>query len=146
MSKLPDWPTRLDAYFRTACSVPFSYDSGVGLDCCTFTFGAIRAMTGNTLGLCFQGTYRSVREARIVMRNYCGRPSVAISIAKLMQEAGYPWTPVRFAQRGDVGLMPNGGSVLFGVVDLNGRDLIGVGANGLCRLPLNALCTLWRVG
>lgn len=145
--KLPDWATRLDGYIAAAASMPFSYDPAMGLDCCTFTFGAIHAQTGIAIGQRFAGTYRSKRESLVAMKNYCGRPSLGLAIAKLMSENKFDRRPPMFAQRGDALLVPNGPSgEFFGILDLNGRDVLSVGEHGVRRVPLSIRCRAWRIG
>lgn len=145
--RLPDWATRLDAYIAAALSMPFSYDPAMGLDCCRFTWGAIHAQTGNTIGQQFVGTYRSKRESLVAMKNYCGRASLLWSIVKLMDENKFdrrrgPF----FAQRGDVLLVPNGpGGDFLGIMDLNGRDVLSVGEHGIKRVPVSKFCRAWRI-
>ena len=43
LTRLRDWPERLDALLRSRASVPFEWGRN---DCCTFVADAIEAMTG----------------------------------------------------------------------------------------------------
>lgn len=144
--RLSDWATRLDAYIAAAASMPFSYNSAMGLDCCRFTFGAIHAQTGKAIGLSFAGTYSTKREALATMTRYCGKPSLSMSINKLMNEHGFDHTPVMYAKRGDAVLAPNGPRThFFGILDLNGRDVLSVGEYGVRRVPVSIRCRAWRI-
>jgi hypothetical protein len=146
MSKLPDWATRLDAYIAAAATMPFSYNSAMGLDCCSFTFGAIYAQTGIAVGLRFAGVYRTRRESMLTMKAYCGKASLGLSIAQLMMEHGFERIPPLMAQRGDVLLTSRlAHGDFFGVLDLNGRDVLSVGTNGVRRVPLSVDCRAWRI-
>jgi cell wall-associated NlpC family hydrolase len=144
--KLPDWATRLDAYIDSAASMPFSYNNAIGMDCCSFTFGAIHAQTGIAIGQRFAGRYRTRREALLMMCAYCGRPSLAMFISQLMKDNGFHRTSPTLAQRGDVLLTANGvtGDYL-GVLDLNGKDILSVGEHGVRRVPISINCLTWRI-
>jgi hypothetical protein len=142
----PDWATRLDAYIAAAASMPFSYNSAMGLDCCTFTWGAIHAQTGIPIGSRFAGTYSTKRESLVAMKNYCGRPSLLLAIAKLMAENKFDRCRPLFAQRGDVLLTPTSSRDWFlGLLDLNGRDVLSVGEHGVRRVPISIRCRAWRI-
>jgi hypothetical protein len=144
--RLQDWASRLDEYITAAASMPFSYDHAQGLDCCRFTWGAIHAQTGIAIGQQFAGSYRTKRESLVVMKSFCGRPSLLLSIAKLMSENKFARCRPLFAQRGDVLLAPTGMRDWFmGVLDLNGRDVLSVGENGVRRVPISIRCRAWRV-
>lgn len=144
--KLPDWATRLDAYIAAANRIPFSYDPALGLDCCRFTFGAIRAQTGSMIGQQFAGQYRTKREALLLMRSYSGKPSLQLCIHKLMREHGFERVDPYSAQRGNAVLVPNGNSGdFFGVLSLNGRDVLGVGEYSIRRIPISIRCRAWRI-
>jgi cell wall-associated NlpC family hydrolase len=144
--KLSNWATRLDEYIAAAANMPFSYDRALGLDCCTFTWGAIHAQTGCMIGQRFAGTYSTKREALVAMKKYCGKASLGLFISKLMQEYGFEVliSPL-YAQRGDAVLAPNGGEQFFGILDLNGRDVLSVGENGVRRVPISISCRAWRI-
>lgn len=144
--KLTNWATRLDEYIAAAANMPFSYDRAIGLDCCTFTFGAIHAQTGSPVGQRFAGTYSNKREALLAMKHYCGKASLGLFVSKLMQECGFDVliSPL-YAQRGDAVLAPNDGDHFFGILDLNGRDILSVGENGVRRVPISIRCRAWRI-
>jgi hypothetical protein len=144
--RLTNWATRLDEYISAAASMPFSYNASMGLDCCTFTWGAIHAQTGTAIGLRFAGAYCTKRESLMTMKAYCGRPSLGMAIAKLMAEHGFDRCPPGFAQRGDAVLVPNGRDIdFFGILDLNGRDVLSVGEHGVRRVPISIRCRAWRI-
>jgi hypothetical protein len=144
--KLPDWATRLDAWIAAANRMPFSYDPARGLDCCRFTFSAIHAQTGIMIGQQFAGKYRTKREALLLMKSYSGKPSLQLCIHKLMAESGFERVEALMAQRGDAVLVPNGTSGdFFGVLDTNGRDVLGVGEFSVRRVPISIKCRAWRI-
>lgn len=144
--KFPDWASRLDAYIAATANMPFSYDPAEGLDCCRFTWNAIRVQTGSMIGQQFAGKYRTKREALLLMRSYAGKPSLQLSIHKLMSEHGYERVEALMSQRGDAVLVPNGPSGdFFGVLALNGRDVLGIGEYGIRRVPISIRCRAWRI-
>jgi hypothetical protein len=144
--KLSNWQQALDEYIAAAHTKPFSYDRGEGLDCCTFTFGAIRAQTGRVIGAQFAGVYTTHRQALITMKLYCGRPSLSAAIAKLMREHEFSPVPPLYAQRGDAVLAPQtAGGDFLGILDLNGRDVLSVGDDGVRRVPISIRCRAWRI-
>lgn len=144
--KLENWATHLDAYIAAAAKMPFSYSPAMGLDCCRFTWGAIRAQTGILVGQQFAGKYQTKREALSLMKEYCGKPSLALSIHKLMAEHGFAIVGALEAQRGDAVLVPNGPSGdFFGILDLNGRDVLSVGEYSIRRVPISIKCRAWRI-
>lgn len=144
--KLTNWAARLDEYIAAAASMPFSYNGAMGLDCCSFSFGAIHAQTGTPIGRQFVGTYSTKREALLAMKKYCGKASIGLFVSKLMKEHGFdPIISPLYAQRGDAVLSPNAGDHFFGILDLNGRDVLSVGENGVRRVPISIECRAWRI-
>lgn len=144
--KLTNWVTRLDEYIAASASMPFSYNRAMGIDCCVFTFGAIHSQTGCMIGQRFAGTYSTKREALIAMKAYCGKASIGLFVSKLMKECGFDVliSPL-YAQRGDAVLCPNDGEHFFGILDLNGRDVLSVGDHGVRRVPISITCRAWRI-
>lgn len=143
--KIVNWQAALSDYVAAAHTMPFSYDRAMGLDCCTFTFGAIYAQVAIDVGYPFRGRYSTRKEALRLMKHLCGKPSLPAALAYVMREAGF--TPVLplFAQRGDAVLVPQRGGDFFGILDLNGQDVISVGERGLRRVPISRDCTAWRI-
>jgi hypothetical protein len=146
MARLANWQTALDRYIAESNLRVFSYDSRLGLDCCRFTWGAIKAQTGKPIGAQFADAYRTRRQALETMRLYCGRPSLLMSINKLMAEYGFAVVHPNFASRGDAVLVPKrtGGDFL-GVLDMNGKDVLGMSDLGPVRVPISIRCRAWRI-
>lgn len=126
--------------------MPFSYNCAMGQDCCTFTFGAIYAQTSIAVGLSFAGVYRTRRESLLTMKAYCGKASLGLAIAKLMAEHGFERVSPLMAQRGDVILTSRlAHGDFLGVLDLNGREVLSVGTNGVRRVPNSKDFRAWRI-
>ncbi len=143
--KLHNWESLLNAYILAAVSMPFSYNSALGMDCCRFTFGAIHAQTGIAIGTQFASMYSTRKEALATMRGFCGKPSLLLSIEKLMREHGFREIHPNFAGRGDAVLVPKTtGGEFLGIMDLNGRDVLSVG-DGIRRVPVSIKCRAWRI-
>lgn len=140
-----DWAARLAQYIAAQQTRPFSYDSTIGLDCCSFVFGAVLAITGIDLGRPFSGRYRTYREAARLMRAHCGKPTLAPFIESLMAQHGFLEVPPLFAGRGDAVLVPTKARHHLGVMDLNGRDVLSVCEQGIARVPITGECRAWRI-
>ena len=143
--KRPDWASNLSSYLYDHRDVAFGYDRDKGLDCCTFTFGAIEAQTGINIGSAFLGSYRTAKESLRTMRSYCGRPSLEAAIEKLMKEHGIEECPVTLARRGDPILISQGRGSSLGILDLNGRDIVTISNQGIWRLPLSRGLRAWNI-
>ena len=68
MSRLHDWPQRLDRYVAGLCDVPFAWGSA---DCCQFIAGAIHAVTGDDLRALFPA-YADETEANVLLDQFGG--------------------------------------------------------------------------
>jgi hypothetical protein len=131
--RLQDWPRRLDVYFRDQSGKEFRY--GIH-DCCTFSCGAVFAMTGIDPAEGFRGKYQSRKQARAILREYGG-------LEKMLGNAGFRKIRVAEARRGDLAFVRQG---LLGVVSLDGIHVLVVGDQGkLCRVPLSSASSAWRV-
>ena len=64
MTRLHDWPQRLDRYVAGLCDVPFAWGSA---DCCQFIAGAIHAVTGEDLRALFPA-YADETDAQALAR------------------------------------------------------------------------------
>lgn len=123
--------------------MPFAWGTN---DCCLFPADAIKSFTGVDLADDFRGKYTDEASAFALIKSVTGGTTVEDAAAYCAQKAGLTeWRGPLFAQRGDLVVITNGGSVIAGVVHQNGRHVISVGEKGLLRLPLNAVTRAWRV-
>lgn len=111
MYRKPDWETRLAAYLDPLRLRPFDWGRH---DCCTFTAGAVQAMTDVDPMPEFRGQYSTaIGSARALVR--LGRGTLAATLDEKFEAV-----PASLAQRGDI-VMSNGllgicwGGVLFAV-------------------------------
>lgn len=114
MNRKPDWEARLAAYLEPLRAREFTWGSH---DCCTFTAGAVEAMTGTDPMPEFRGAYRSAASASRALRQ--------IGAGDLPRTLGGKFRRVapNLAQRGDI-VMHDGllGICLGPVVVAVGRE------------------------
>jgi len=131
-----------DFLLNTADS-PFKF--GV-FDCCLFAAEGILAMTGVDVAAEFRGTYTDLPGALKAIKKITGGTTVTDAAAYCAEKAGMEQLahPLK-AQRGDLVIVDNEGTLIAGLVHLNGRDVISVGETGLIRLPITNVQKAWRV-
>lgn len=139
MNRFPDWEVRLAAYLEPLRRVRFAWgrDKRGKLDCCTFSAGGVKAMTGEDPMLEFRGQYASETEAEAALK--------AIGAGSLIRtmNAKFQRVPVSHAHRGDIVMVDGNLGISFGDVSLH------VGAEGerqgLIRHPRTAWRKAWSV-
>jgi hypothetical protein len=102
MSRVSDWETRLSEYIASKRSVTFEW--GVE-DCCTFSAGAVEALTGVDPVPEYRGAYSTALQSARVLDG------------KTMEEvldSKFDEVPIGFAQRGDLVLMDDCVGVVAG--------------------------------
>lgn len=137
MKRLPDWEERLAAYIEPRRRTPFAWGSN---DCCTFTLGAVGAMTGLDPMPEFRGHYKTARGAVRALR----RIGAGDLVATLTQKLGEPIEPA-LAQRGDVVMAQGSIGICFGAFALMvGQD---AAREGLIRIaqPFDGWEYAWAV-
>lgn len=92
LTRLPDWPQRLDAAIEAARSRCFAYGE---FDCYLFAADTVLAITGVDLAASFRGQYDSPVSAARILAGYGSMEAIATSLL------GEPVHPAR-ARRGDV--------------------------------------------
>lgn len=115
MERLPDWEARLAAYLAPLRAMPFAWGAH---DCCTFTAGAVEAVTGVDPMPEFRGRYRTRLGSLRALRRF-GAGTLEATI-----DAKFARTHAAIAQRGDL-VMSNG---VMGLCF--GAFLIAVGSEG----------------
>lgn len=131
MSRLPDWPQRLDAYVESLRAVPFAWGSA---DCCQFIAGAIHAQTGEDLRELFDA-YDSEEGAQAILDAHGGLEGL---LAHALGE------PVHVSQmgRGDVCITGHDGAARV----CTGSYLVSFGQDGLDFVKRTRAAIAWRVG
>lgn len=136
MQRLPDWEARLAAYLEPLRARAFAWGEH---DCCTFTAGAVEAMTGVDPMPEFRGRYSTaIGSARALTRYGAGTLDATL-------DGKFERVPAALAHRGDV--VMSGGLLGIGM----GAFLIAVGSQGdhegLVRIDRAAWvqAAAWRV-
>jgi len=115
MHRLPDWEARLAAYLEPLRLRPFAWGKH---DCCTFSAGAVEAMTGVDPMPEFRGHYSTAIGSARALRRF-GAGDLASTL-----DAKFESVAPALAQRGDI-VMSSG---LLGIC--LGPFLVAVGAEG----------------
>jgi len=145
LKRTPHWATREFHQFLVArAKTPFQYGTN---DCSMFAADAIKAITGTDIAAEFRGTYNDAPSSLRAIHRITGGTTVedaAVWIAKKhgLEERQHPLT----AQRGDLVLIPNAdGTLIAGVVHLNGRHAVSVGENGVQRFSISTVKRAWKI-
>jgi hypothetical protein len=133
LTRLRDWPERLDVLLRQRAGWPFVW--GVN-DCCTFAADAVQAITGVDVMGTLRQRYHSAFEALGLTQELGGLRGAVSSLL------GEPCDPV-FCTVGDVLLVMNDGRELLAVC--NGASAIAPGPRGLETLANPQILAAWRV-
>lgn len=145
------WDTReLHDFLLARRDAPFRWGEH---DCCLFVADAIQSFTGVDLAMDFRGKYSTREGALEAIRSIAGGSSVADAVAYCAAKAGLQElrAPL-YAQRGDMVLVEDDaaaeegiGTLIAGIVHLNGRHVAVAGAKGLKRAPIECVRRAWRV-
>lgn len=115
-------------------------------DCSLFAANGIQAITGTDIASDFRGKYTNEEQAFALIKQLTGGTTVADAAAYCAEKHGL--TELKnplFAQRGDlVVFTAPTGSLVAGLVHLNGRHIISVGENGLYKFPITNVKRAWH--
>ena len=128
-----DWPERLQAFFQSRRSMPFSWGSN---DCALFAADAVLAQTGEDPAADHRG-YADERTAIKKIQSAGG-------LRELVVNAGLRVERVGFAQRGWVSLALMEGRETLGVVVGNGM-WAAPGANGMEQRPMSEVIAVFAI-
>lgn len=138
--RVENWHRRLDDVLRAAAERPFSWGEN---DCCLFAADCVASLTGRDFASDVRGKYSTANGALRVLRDHFSG-DVAATVTAIF---GQP-IAVSQAQRGDIVAVAGdyvGFDHALGVVDLSGRRIAVLTAEGLKRLPRSAASLAWRV-
>lgn len=137
MHRLPDWEARLAAYLEPLRTRPFQWGRH---DCCTFSAGAVEAMTGTDPMPEFRGRYSTAIGSARALRRFGAGDLAATMDQKFVR------LPASLARRGDI-VMTAGllGVCLGGVLVAVGREGDREGLVRIDRARWQDACA-WRVG
>jgi hypothetical protein len=143
LTRTPDWEIRFATFLRERASVPFAWGTN---DCCTFSADAVLAMTGTDIADDFRGKYTDEKSAFLLIRSLTSGSTTADAVIYAAAQHGLvEHTYPLMAKRGDLVVIDNAGTLIAGVVHLNGRDVVSVSASGAVRLPITSITRSWSV-
>jgi hypothetical protein len=143
MTRLPDWPSRLERFLLEEKDRRFRYGA---FDCALFCAGCIEAMTGVDIALPYRKRgYASRYEALDLAQDLAGERSIEAIAGRQAQHHGMPEVPVLKAQRGDMLLMKRPRDYSLGILGLDGQHALIAVRVGWGPWPLNRVCRAWRV-
>jgi hypothetical protein len=135
LTKHEHWRERhFHQFLKDSASKPFEW--GVW-DCCLFAADAIKSFTDVDIADDFRGKYSTQLGALRAIQKVTGGTSVADAAAYCATKHGLTeHTHPLMAKRGDLVVIENAGTLIAGVVHLNGMHVISVSETGLVRLPI----------
>jgi hypothetical protein len=144
ITRAKHWATRAyHQYLLDTAKTPFQWGSN---DCALFAANGIKAITGVDIADDFRGKYSNEAEAFALIKTMTGGTTVADAAAYCAKKHGLKAlaNPL-FAQRGDLVVFeaPTG-SLVAGLVHLNGRHIISVGESGLYRFSIRQVKQAWH--
>lgn len=132
LTRLPTWPTRLEALLAQRQTQPFAWGLN---DCCTFAADCVQAITGQDPAPAALRHHRTQKQAARALKRHGGM--VGMAVAALGQPV-----PSSQACVGDVVLCTSANRPMLAIC--NGTTALAPSSTGLVTVPLGALC--WRVG
>lgn len=133
LTRLRDWPERLDALLRERAATPFAWGRN---DCCLFAGDVVHALTGHDPLAALRGRYASRRDALRLLATLGGYEAAITGVLG-------PRTDAARATVGDVLLIDNAGRPMLAVC--NGTSAVAPGRHGLVTEPLAGVRAAWRV-
>src|ERR1700733_5781171 len=129
------WDTRhLHQFLLDNANTQFEWGKN---DCCLFAANAIQSFTGIDLADEFRGKYTDQLSAFGLISSVSGGTTVADAAAYCAKKHGLTeHTHPLMAKRGDLVVIDIDGTLIAGVVHLNGRHVISVSETGPVRLPI----------
>jgi hypothetical protein len=146
LSKKEHWLTRaFNQFLLDSANTPFAWGSN---DCCLFSANAILAVTGVDIADDFRGKYTDEASAFALVTTITrvAKPTVSDAAAHCAAKHGLvEYTHPLMAKRGDLVVISNGGTLICGVVHLNGREVVSISQKGVVRLPISNVVRSWGV-
>jgi hypothetical protein len=122
---------------------PFKFGEN---DCALFVADGIKSITGVDIAADFRGKYDSRASARKLVKAITNGATIEDAIEYCAAKYSLPeWKLPLFAQRGDMVTFNNEGTLLCGLIHLNGRDIVAPGETGLRRFPITLIERAWHV-
>jgi hypothetical protein len=144
IAKLKHWDTRgFHQFLHTAARAakPFAWGTH---DCCTFVADAVQSVTGVDIAGDFRGLYHDEAGAFAIVKRLTGGSTVADAMAYCAARHGL-WENKHplMTGRGEMVAVRNGGTIIAGIVHLNGRHVVSLSESGPVRLPIRNVIRGW---
>jgi hypothetical protein len=137
------WPDDLHRHVMDRRDTGFAWGTH---DCCMFAADSIQEITGVDPAPEFRGKYHTEAEAVALIKTITGGSTPEDAAVYVAQKNSFAELKnVLFAQRGDLVIYDSESGPVAGVVHLNGKDALFVGASGLFRQPLRKCRRAWRI-
>lgn len=133
LTRFPDWPKRLNAYFTTVGKNTFDWKT---FHCCIFSGGAVEAMTGVDPMPEFRDVVITNQEEANKVLQQLGEGTL---FKTLYKKFGKPTTGVK-GQRGDLGMFEGACGII------TGRACIFVSEYGYRQVPITQIKRAFKVG
>lgn len=115
-------------------------------DCALFAANAVEAITGVDIASEFRDKYTTQLGALRAISKITNGSTVVDAVAHCANKHGLvEHTYPLMAKRGDLVIIDNEGTLIAGVVHLNGRHVISVSETGLVRLPITNIVRAWSL-
>jgi hypothetical protein len=137
-----DWENRLEVELEAARARVFEWGQH---DCCQFAMRVIAATRMDMPNFTAPGCYRNRQEALRLLRRITGKKTAREAMASLPEVFGFKPTPVTFAARGDMVLIPMRPMPALGVVTLDARYAVAPGPDDLVRVLTLSCSRAWRL-
>jgi uncharacterized protein DUF6950 len=141
VNRNPLWNTLLAEFIQSRLLSPFVWGEN---DCCLFACDAVLAMTGTDLAANFRGKYNTQISAYKLVKSYAGG-GLAEFADKIATENNISEVALNFATAGDVVLVAGDQGDTLGFVELNGREVLATGPQGLMRVEKTNWKKAWKI-
>jgi hypothetical protein len=122
---------------------PFAWGSH---DCALFAASAVEAITGVDVADDFRGKYTTQLGALRTISKVTGGSTIVDAVIHCAAKHGLTeHAHPLMAKRGDLVIIDNAGTLIAGVVHLNGRHVVSVSETGLVRLPITNIVRAWSL-
>lgn len=139
-----NWDTQhFHQFLLDHANKPFAWGSH---DCALFAANAVEAITGVDIAADFRGKYTTQLGALRTISKITDGSTVTDAVAHCAEKHGLvEHVHPLMAKRGDLVIIDNAGTLIAGVVHLNGRHVVSASETGLVRLPITNIVRAWSL-
>jgi hypothetical protein len=144
LTRKQHWDTRhFNQFLLDNKDKPFAYGDN---DCCLHAANVLEAITGTDIASDFRGKYTTQLGALRTIAKVTGGTTIADAAAYCANKHGLTeHTHPLMAKRGDLVVIDNAGTLIAGVVHLNGFHVVSVSETGIVRLPITSIVRAWSI-